>query len=360
MTENSLRIREDLSLGSGYYSPQVQADIRLNNNESPYLPPEGWMESFLDKVRTLELNRYPERRYQLLRDSIAQFHKVSPENIFCANGSNEVLQCLLLAYGGPGRKALVFEPTYLLHSHIAKITGTSTLSLDRDEEYLIDHKKAVENISTLQPDIIFICSPNNPTGLCEPCETVRKLYEHGKGLVILDEAYGEFATWNGLGEFDINKIDRRLAIIRTFSKTWSLAGVRLGYLIANPEIVRACELVALPYRISSLTALAGQLALEYRSELDIRVSNIVKGREWLYEEMAPMPLQVLKSESNFVTFRPERVDSSLVFDRLLENSVLVRKCTSWPRLSGFLRVTVGTTSENEGFVQSLSKALEEK
>src|SRR5580704_154273 len=165
-------IRDDLGLGDGYHSPQVEVEVRLNTNESPFPPPAAWSAELLDALRSASFHRYPDRPATELRQAIAELHGVTIDEVFCANGSNEVLQSLLLAFGGPGRRALVFEPTYALHSHIARITGTEVVVGARDDEFLIDPGHALDLLATEHPDVTFLCSPNNPTGRAEPPATV--------------------------------------------------------------------------------------------------------------------------------------------------------------------------------------------
>ena len=248
-------IRPDLSLSEGYHSPQVEAEVRLNTNESPFPPPEKWSEDLLRALAEVSFHRYPDRPATELRAAIAALHDVEPDEVFCANGSNEVLQCLLLAYGGPGRKAALFEPTYALHSHISRLTGTAVVEGGRTEDFRIDLDEARALLTREQPEITFICSPNNPTGRAEPKETVAGILTFAPGLVVVDEAYGQFSSWTAL---DLRRPEHPgLVVTRTFSKTWAMAGARLGYLVAEPEVVRACEAVVLPYHLSAQTQLAG-------------------------------------------------------------------------------------------------------
>ncbi len=245
-------VRPDLDLSEGYHSPQVEAEVRLNTNESPFAPPDAWREELLDALGDVSFHRYPDRRVTELRRAVAELHGADPDEIFCANGSNEVLQSLLLTFGGPGRRAAMFEPTYALHSHISRLTGTSVLAGARDDDFRIDPDDARRLLAAEQPDIIFLCSPNNPTGRAEPPETVAVVVECAPGLVIVDEAYGQFSAWSALelrGRGGRNGDLAGLVVTRTFSKTWAMAGARLGYAIAHPDVVRACEAVVLPYHL---------------------------------------------------------------------------------------------------------------
>ena len=185
-------VRPDLELSEGYHSPQVEAEVRLNTNESPFAPPDEWRQEFLAALEDVTFHRYPDRPATELRQAVARLHGVTTEEVFCANGSNEVLQSLLLAFGGPGRRAVLFEPTYALHSHIARITGTEVVEGSRDDDFQIDPQDAQALIVARRPDITFLCSPNNPTGRAEPRETVAAVAGAAPGLLVVDEAYGQF------------------------------------------------------------------------------------------------------------------------------------------------------------------------
>ncbi|MGH9083394.1 MAG: aminotransferase class I/II-fold pyridoxal phosphate-dependent enzyme, partial [Acidimicrobiales bacterium] len=241
-------LRPDLSALTGYHSPQVPAEVRLNTNESPLPPPDGWRKELEAAVGRMEFHRYPDRHARALRSGLAELHEVGEDEIFCANGSNEVLQCLFLAFGGAGRRALVFEPTYALHRHIAGITATEVVAGCRTEDFRIEPGEADRLVTERQPDLTLLCSPNNPTGRVEPNEVVRQIVASAPGLVVVDEAYGQFAHCSALALRGDPAVDAAaLAVVRTFSKTWAMAASRLGYLVAEPEVVAGCDAVALPY-----------------------------------------------------------------------------------------------------------------
>jgi histidinol-phosphate aminotransferase len=353
-------IRPDLSLSEGYHSPQVEAEVRLNTNESPFPPPEKWSEDLLRALAEVSFHRYPDRPATELRAAIAALHDVEPEEIFCANGSNEVLQCLLLAYGGPGRKAALFEPTYALHSHISRLTGTTVVEGGRTEDFRIDPEEARALLTREQPEITFICSPNNPTGRAEPKATVAEILTFAPGLVVVDEAYGQFSSWTAL-DLRGPRRDRRfpgLVVTRTFSKTWAMAGARLGYLVADPDVVQACEAVVLPYHLSAQTQLAGLLALEYTDEMEARVALVAEERGRVAAALGDLPVESWPSDANFILFRPLHQSADEVWSGLLERSVLIRNCASWDGLPGCLRVTVGRPDENDRFLNALEECLQ--
>ncbi len=352
----SLRIRDDLVALEGYHSPQVDVEVRLNTNESPFPPPEGWRRAFLDELADVPFNRYPDRRARALRAAIAAHHGVDPGQVLAAKGSNEILQALCLAYGGPGRAAVVFEPTYALHSHIARVCGTAVVVGERRSDFTVDPAAARRLLGEAGPAITFLCTPNNPTGTVEPREVVEAVLDVAPGLVVVDEAYAQFAPWSALSLL-AERPDRPLAVTRTYSKTWSMAALRLGYLVAPHEVVEACEQVMLPYHLDAASQIAGRLALRWQAEMEARVATVVGERERLAAALARLPVTTWPSGANFILFRPTAADAAEVWKGLVERSVLVRDCSSWPRLAGCLRVTVGTTAENDAFLAALSEVL---
>jgi histidinol-phosphate aminotransferase len=346
--------REDLGLREGYHSPQVQVAVRLNTNESPLPPPAGWLEALAAELQSIDFNRYPDRAATDLREALAEFHSVRPEQVFCANGSNEVLQSLCLAYGGPGRSVAVFEPTYALHSHIAHLTGTAVAEGQRRPDFSLDLDVVRDVVGGAEPAITFLCSPNNPTGLADDPHSVRSVLDAAPGLVVVDEAYGQFADWSALSLVDDGV---PLVVTRTFSKTWSMAAARLGYLIGPEPVVEMLERVALPYHLDSFKQAAGRLALRFVGEMEDRVGLIVRERQRILAAFGRLPVTAWPSQSNFVLFRPEHRKGSEVWQGLLDRSILVRDTSSWPGLAGCLRVTVGTPGENDSFLSALTEVL---
>lgn len=346
--------RSEVALLPGYHSPQLDVEVKLNTNESPEPPPEAFLTELADAVRRIDPHRYPERDARALRHALAEHHGVRPDQVFCANGSNEVLQCLLLAYGGPGRSAIVFEPTYALHSHIARLTGTVVVEGARDEAFAVDPANAVALSVTHDPAMVFLCSPNNPTGNAERHEVVEEIATSASGLVIVDEAYAQFAPFSAaslLGSCP------DLVVVRTFSKTWSMAALRLGYLLAHPDVVVACERVALPYHLDALKQLAGVIALAHAEEMNERVSRLVEQRGRLEAGLSELDVDLWPSDANFICFRPRRHAALTVWRGLVERSILIRDISGFPHLDGCLRVTVGTPAENDRFLAALSDVL---
>jgi len=352
--------RPDLELVAGYHSARVDAAVRLNVNESPYPPPAGFREALADELASVELNRYPDRAARRLRSAIGELHGVEMEQVLATKGSNEALQALCLAYGGRGRVAAVFEPTYALHSHIARITGTGVAVGERSTDFSLDATEVRRVLEEARPALTLLCSPNNPTGAADSPETVADVVAQAPGLVVVDEAYAQFSPWSALPLVSRNA---GVVVTRTYSKTWSLAAARLGYLVAAPEVVADIEQVLLPYHLDALTQAAGLVALRFADEMEERVKLLVAERERLVASLSAMPLTVWPSDANFILFRPldEHGDPEeagrALWRALVERSVLVRDCSSWPRLAGCLRVTVGTPAENDAFLDALAEVV---
>lgn len=340
----------------GYHSPQVDVEVRLNTNESPEAPPDAWRDALAAELSTLDWHRYPDRAAAGLRQGLADQYRLDPQMVFAANGSNEVLQSLLLAYGGPGRTAAVFEPTYALHSHISRVTGTEVLEGERDENFRLDPAE-VDRVLDLEPDVIFLCSPNNPTGMVEPEELIRHVVARATAqgaLVVVDEAYGQFARWSAV---ELLSDDTNAVVSRTFSKTWSMAAARLGYLLGPTWVVQSLESVVLPYHLDAAKQTAGRLALRFADDMLDRVERLVAERDRIAGAFDDLPIEHWPSGANFVLFRATDMGGQELWQALLDRSVLVRNCASWPRLDGCLRVTVGTPEENSVFLGALAEIL---
>jgi histidinol-phosphate aminotransferase len=347
-------VRDDLSALEGYHSPQVSVSVRLNTNESPSAPPDGWRDALAAEVSRIEWHRYPDRGAHELREAIAAQHGVEPDQVFAANGSNEVLQVLLLAYAGPGRVVATFEPTYQMHAQIARVTGAHVIEGERASDFTLNLAEVDRILAESAPHVTFLCSPNNPTGLVEPREHVLDLLDRVPGLLVVDEAYAQFSTWSAM---DLVSDDRPLVVTRTFSKTWSMAAARLGYLVGPRWLVAELDKVTLPYHLDTVKQIAGRLALRYTDEMGDRVAGIVSERERLSAAMTKMGIEVVPSGANFVLFRPATKPGRQVWQGLLDRDVLVRDCSGWPRLGNCLRVTVGTPAENDAFLAALEEAI---
>lgn len=339
---------------AGYHSPQVDVPVRLNTNESPFPPPQKWVDELTNVVASIDWNRYPDRSAQRLREVIAERHGVDPSMVFVANGSNEVLQTILLTYAGHGRTVATFEPTYQMYAQIARVVGAEVVVGERRADMTLDSHEIERVMQKHQPAVTFLCNPNNPTGLVEPRENLDVLLQHATGIVVVDEAYAEFADWSAIDMVGENK---SLAVTRTFSKTLSMAALRVGYVVAPAWMVEQLSIAVLPYHLDSFKQAATIAALSFTKEMEERVALIKSERSRIETQLATDDIDVWPSGANFVLFRPRSRPAKQVWDSLLADGVLVRDCSSWARLDGCLRVTVGTPVENSAFLNAMKKAL---
>ncbi len=313
---DELPIRDELRGKSPYGAPQLDVPVRLNTNENPYPLPEPLVRRIAERVTDAarELNRYPDRDAVELRTELAAYltrtagHAVAADQVWAANGSNEVIQQLLQTFGGPGRTALGFEPSYSMHGLISRGTGTGWISGARNDDFTIDVAAARAEIAEHRPDVVFICSPNNPTGTAVDADTVLALYDAAQAakadsagaLVVIDEAYGEFSHRPSL----LSLIEGRpnLVVSRTMSKAFGAAGLRLGYLAADAAVVDAVQLVRLPYHLSSVTQATALAALEHTDTLLKYVEQLKTERDRLVTELRAAGCEVVDSDANFVQF----------------------------------------------------------
>jgi histidinol-phosphate aminotransferase len=357
---NWLPLRRDLAPLSPYGAPQVPAEATLNTNENPYAPSPALAKAIADRVQqvALNLNRYPDRDATSLRHALASFiNKLSDtsfetEQVWAANGSNEIIQSLFMAFGD--RPALGFTPSYSMHPLIAKVIGVNWNDGGRRADFSLDLAKAKADISAIKPALTFITSPNNPTGTTVTLEEISELADAAakiNGLLIVDEAYAEFSNQPSavtlIGKYP------NLVVIRTMSKAFAFAGARLGYLIADPEVVSAMFLVRLPYHLSSLTQAAAEVALEFEKELLGTVSSLIESRKIVASELEKMGLQVIPSQANFLLFTGFSQEPSQLWRQLLDRGVLIRDVG----LLGHLRMTIGNEAENQKFIAALQEIL---
>ncbi len=333
-----------------YAAPQLDVRARLNTNECPYPLPEGFREDLAREVAALSLNRYPPREADELRARLAGMHGHTPEGTWCANGSNEVIQQLLQAYGGPARRAVTFEPTYSLHSRLGWVTNTEVVSIRLDEPWTIGSDDVTGALAG-DPQVVFVCSPNNPTGNAQPLEVVAELAGNTRALVIVDEAYVEFGGASAAGLVSANP---NVVVVRTFSKAFALAGARLGYCLAAPAVVEDLRRVRLPYHLSALAQAAGLVALDHRDEALAILDGVRAERDRILGALTALGVEAFRSDANFVLFRPPG-DAGVVWGSLLDRGVLVRDFTNL--VPGCLRVTAGTPEEVGLFLSALEEVL---
>lgn len=358
---DDLPLRDELCGDKAYGAPQLHVDVRLNTNENPYPPSDALVEDFIARVRSVasDLNRYPERDAVELRTELARYISratgvdATVDNVWAANGSNEVLHQLLQAFGGPGRRALGFTPSYSMHPLLSKGTHTEFVSCPRGEDMRIDMDAALQAIADSHPDVVFVTTPNNPTGDVTSLEDIERIVQASPGIVIVDEAYAEFSD----GPSAVTLIERypaKLVVSRTMSKAFDFAGGRLGYFVASPAFVEAVLLVRLPYHLSSLSQLAAIVALRHSEDTLATVAVLAKERDRVSEALTAMGYSLVPSASNFVFFGLFD-DAASAWQQFLDRGVLIRDVG----VEGYLRATIGLPEENDAFLRAAQEIIKE-
>lgn len=347
--------RSDLADVTPYRTSDLEdGEVLLYANENPYPLPEAVMRTVRDAVASLELNRYPAPDPAALRGELAGHVGAGPGWIWVGTGSNEVLLQACLAYGGAGRTALLFGPTYEMHHRQARVAGTEVVfAARRERDFSIDVDAAIDRIERDAPEIVFVCSPNNPTGTLTPMSDIRRIVEAASGLVVLDEAYAEFSGASFVAELGDHP---NVLCVRTLSKAFRLAGLRVGYGVASPELLEAFARVHMPYSVSAVAQAVALAVLRHRSEVLEPVAAIVAERDRITRTLADFPgVEAFDSAANFVLFRVPEADR--VFAALAEKGVVLRNFTTKPGCQDCLRVTVGLPEENEAFLRAFADAL---
>ncbi|MDT5178647.1 MAG: histidinol-phosphate aminotransferase [Mycobacterium sp.] len=344
-----LPLRDNLRGKSPYGAPQLSVPVRLNTNENPHPPTQALVDDVAATVRDAanELHRYPDRDARALRSDLAAYLtsrtgvELTAENVWAANGSNEILQQLLQAFGGPGRSALGFVPSYSMHPIISDGTQTDWLEARRSDDFALDVDVAVAAITERRPDVVFVTSPNNPTGQSVALTDLRRLLDVAPGIVIVDEAYGEFSSQPSAAQL-LSEYPTKLVVSYTMSKAFAFAGGRLGYLAADPAVVDALLLVRLPYHLSVLTQAAARAALRHADDTLGSVARLIAERNRVSEALANMGFRVIPSDANFILFG-EFADAPRAWQRYLDEGVLIRDVG----IPGYLRATTGLADEND-------------
>jgi len=358
VTLTELPLREDLRGKSPYGAPQLNVPVRLNTNENPHPPTRALIDDVTASVQVAagDLHRYPDRDAVALRTDLAAYMtaqtgtEVSVENVWAANGSNEILQQLLQAFGGPGRSAIGFVPSYSMHPIISDGTQTAWLVANRADDFSLDADVAMQAIKENNPDIVFVASPNNPSGQSVSLDELRRLLDAlSTGILILDEAYGEFSSQPSAVKL-IDEYPTKLVVTRTMSKAFAFAGGRLGYLIAAPALIEAMLLVRLPYHLSSLTQAAARAALRHADDTLGSVAKLIAERDRVTEALTGMGFRVIPSDANFVLFG-EFSDASATWQRYLDEGVLIRDVG----IQGYLRATTGLAEENDALLEASAR-----
>ncbi|MBM9464303.1 histidinol-phosphate transaminase [Aeromicrobium sp. YIM 150415] len=347
-------IRDDLRPYEPYGAPQLADVIMLNVNENPYAPSAAIADDIAAAVReaVLGLNRYPDREATALREALADYlgHGLSAERVWAANGSNEVMLQILQAFGGPGRTAVSFAPTYSMYPEYARDTHTRWITAPREQDFTVDPDRAVAFVEAERPDVVLLTSPNNPTGTALPLSTVEAVLAVAPGVVVVDEAYAEFRREGTPTALELLAAHPRLIVSRTMSKAFALAGGRLGYAAADAAIIDALRIVRLPYHLSAVTQATALAALRHRDELLAQVEALRAARDELSAWLSGRGHEVAESDANFVLFG-RFADRHAVWQGLVDRGVLIRETGP----EGWLRVSVGTPEEMNAFYTALSE-----
>ena len=347
-------VRADLAGRHPYGAPQLDVPVRLNTNENPFPPSAALVADIAAAVTKVAggLNRYPDRDAVALREALAAYlgHGLTSDRTWAANGSNEIIQQLLQAFGGPDRSALGFEPSYSMHPLISKVTCTRWIAGTRDADYGLS--TAPGQVCELRPDVVFITSPNNPTGTAVPLEVIEAACDAAPGMVVVDEAYAEFTRTGTPSALTLLPGRPRLVVTRTMSKAFAMAGARIGYLAASPDVIDVLLTVRLPYHLSAVTQAVARTALAHAAEPLASVAALRAERDALVDWLRGQGLTVADSDANFVLFGVFG-DRDAVWQGLLDRGVLIRNTGP----AGWLRVTVGTAEETAAFRAALTEVL---
>ena len=356
-------LRLDLQGRTAYGAPQLDVPVPLNTNENSYAVPQDVVDAIVSSVAEIAtgLNRYPDREFVRLRDDLAAYLTrttgvaVTAEQVWAGNGSNEVLLHILQAFGGVGRVALGFTPTYSMHSIITRTVGTTWVNglrgVDGGGPFDLDVTSAVVQVKRHQPNIVFLCSPNNPTGTALGLDVVEAVYDAApQAIVVVDEAYAEFARAGSPSALTLLEGRDRLVVTRTMSKAFALAGGRLGYLAGAPELTESLRLVRLPYHLSATTQAVACAALEHSDGLLATVKLLKAQRDRIVCDLAEMGLDPVPSDANFILFGG-LADEQTTWQALLDQGILIRDVG----LAHYLRVTAGTPQETEAFLGAMRR-----
>ncbi|MDO8886633.1 histidinol-phosphate transaminase [Candidatus Oleimmundimicrobium sp.] len=346
--------RPELDNLKSYAPLEENARIVLSANESPFNLSESLVKKIKKELNSFAFNRYPDALASGLRKKLAVAYGVSDENIVLGNGSDELIQCLLLAYGGSGRSILTFEPTFSMYSIVSQVTGTQVYELDRTELFGIDVPRALEVVREFCPTLIFLCNPNNPTGNILSSDEIELFLKETNALVVVDEAYAEFS-----GQTVIPLLSKfpNLIVLRTFSKAFSLAGIRIGYMVASSGITENALKAKLPYNCDAFSQMVAGLAFNERETFKLQIKKIVSERERIIKELSKINgVTPHSSAANFVLIEIEK-EAIWVWKKLLEAGILVRNFNE-SRLKKYLRVTVGTEEENNLFLKMLKEIVD--
>jgi histidinol-phosphate aminotransferase len=328
-----------------------RASVKLNQNENPWDAPARIKEEVLRRFAARKWSRYPDFIPASLHERLAEFAGWKSDGIIAGNGSNELIQATLMVTIAPGKTVLISEPTFALYKQVATVLGGAVESVPLTTSLKYDSKALLKIVEARQPDVTIICSPNNPTGCVIDDADLRALLELSRGLVVVDEAYHEFA---GHSVVPLLHEHANLIVLRTFSKAMAFAALRIGYLLASPDLVREIRKAVLPYNLNAFSQIAAEVAVEnYESELRPLVKMVITERERLFEGLSQIDsLTPVASQGNFMVVR-STIEPAQIFADLLQHDVLIRDVSSYPMLRDYFRVSVGTPEENERLVSAL-------
>jgi histidinol-phosphate aminotransferase len=364
----SSSIKNSVLLLRPYTLAPYRASVKLNQNENPWDAPVEIKQETLNRMKDRAWSRYPDFSPQRLHERLAEFSGWQPDGIIAGNGSNELIQALLMVTVGEGKRVLITEPTFALYRQITTVLGGEVASIPLNPELQFDVAALVGEIEETEPELTIICSPNNPTGCVISDEDLVVLLRATRGLIVVDEAYHDFAhpgsqagqPDRGVGHSAVPLLGdhENLVVLRTFSKAMAMAALRVGYLLAAPELVREIAKALLPYNLNALSQTAAEVAIEmFEARLKPLVEAVCAERERLYVELASIPgLFPVQSQANFMVVRSNK-EPHRVFAELLKRDILVRDVSGYPMLTDYFRVSVGTPEENDRLITALREIL---
>lgn len=339
------------------YDPKyLPAQVCLSANENPFPLPENVKKDILNAVQNVSLGRYPDPLAADLRKKLADLHHVQPNQVLAGNGGDELLFNIALAWGGPERTFLTTPPTFSVYENNAQLTGTSVVSVPRNKDFTLDEEAILDELRSQRIDFSIITNPNNPTGTIASKVFLREAAQASDALFVVDEAYAEFTDNSMISQL---KDMPNLIILRTLSKAYGLAGVRLGYVISSPEIIRELIKVRQPYSVDAVSQAIACAVLDNQAAYDFQVEEIKTQRSWLVDQLDKLEgVEQFPSEANYILFKVEEADK--IWDSLYEQGVLVRDLSRSLFLENCLRVTVGTAAENQKFIRALRESIKRR
>ncbi len=349
-----MKIKKSIREVDSYHLPPVKYTIKLDQNENPHEPPEALKKELYELIASRPWSRYPPLETRELREALSRYTGVDPDGIVVGNGSNEIIQAIFMAVVSPGSKIVIPLPTFYIYHLIGKMMESEVIEVPLREDYTYDAKSFRDACISKGADIVIIVNPNNPTGCLFDRELIIEILEQTDGLIVIDEAYFEFS-----GETVADMIEHysNLIVLRTFSKAFSMAGLRMGYALMAPEIAYEIDKVTLPYNLNFFTYAAALKTINYIETFREGINEIISERDRLYENMSSLDgVTVYPSKANFLLFET-KIAPREIFEELLDRGILIRNVSSYPMLSKALRVSVGLVEENNRFLEALTEVM---